>query len=137
MIAASSQSPKLFARLLLPRGNANSGIYASAVTLATCVAMIHGAGIARGGPCTDQIAQLKEEIAVISPGPESGPTGSQSIGAQLHHQPTPNSVEHAEHVANADADAALERAQKADAEGQADSCKKWLTEARRLYGINQ
>jgi hypothetical protein len=39
----------------------------------------------------------------------------QTIGAQLHHQPTLSAVENAEHKANAQGEAALEQARKADA----------------------
>ncbi len=94
------------------------------------------AGTAQSGPCTEQIAQLEQQVRHTPPGPESGPTGLQSVGAQLHRQPTPGSVEQAEHVANADADAALDRAQKADTAGNADGCMEALREAKRLYGID-
>jgi|SRR5271156_2704455 len=116
-----------------PNGKSTQGGF---LVIATCVALITGGATAHGGPCTAQIAQLKQQIASSVPGPESGPTGPQSVGAQLHHQPTPNTVHHAERVANADADAALALAQKADADGDAAGCKKALGEARRLYGID-
>jgi hypothetical protein len=106
------------------------------LAVATCVASIAGAGAAHSGPCTAQIAQLKQQIASTPPGPDSGPTAPQSVGAQLHRQPTPQSVQHAERVANADADAALAQAQKADAAGDAAGCQKALGEAKRLYGID-
>lgn len=94
------------------------------------------AGTARSGPCTEQIVWLEQQVGHTSPGTESGPTGPQSVGAQLHHQPTPGSVQQAEHTANADADAALDRAQMADAAGNADGCMEALREAKRLYGID-
>ena len=56
------------------------------------------------------------EQAIAKAQAKSGPGGAgeasanQSVGAPLHHQPTPNSVQSAERVANADGDAALERA---------------------------
>ena len=107
--------------------------------LATSIALLCAVGPAWSGPCTAQIAQLEQQIklATIDPAaePEVGPTGPQTVGAQLHHQPTPGSVRHAEHVANADADAALDRAQKADAAGNADACNKAIGEASQLYGI--
>ena len=40
-------------------------------------------------------------------------------------------------MANKEADAALERARKADAAGDAAACEAALTEARRLYDIDQ
>jgi hypothetical protein len=44
-------------------------------------------------------------------------------------------VVQAEHVANKDGDAAIERARKADSAGGAASCNQALIEARRLYLI--
>jgi hypothetical protein len=109
------------------------------LTVATGAALFGAAGAAWGGPCTTQIAQLQQQInlAAADPAakPDIGPTAPQSVGAQLHHQPTPGSVEHGERVANADADAALERARKADADGNSVACNQALGEARRLYGI--
>jgi hypothetical protein len=102
----------------------------------TCMTLISGSGTANSGPCTAQIAQLQQQIAQTTPGPESGPTAPQSIGAQLHHQPTPGTVQRADHVANADADAALARAQEADASGDAALCNRSLEEATRLYGFD-
>jgi hypothetical protein len=43
-------------------------------------------------------------------------------------------VGQAEHVANKDVDAAIERARKADEANDATGCNAELTEARRLYG---
>jgi hypothetical protein len=103
----------------------------------TATAILCGTGAAQSGPCTPQIAQLEQQIAGDRPGPSSGPTATQSVGAQLHHQPTPNSVGQAEHVANADGDLAIERAKKADAAGDATGCDQALVEARRLYDVKQ
>jgi hypothetical protein len=98
-------------------------------------AVLCGAGAAHSGPCTTQIAQVEQQISVTTPGPESGPMAPQTVGAQLHHQPTPGAVEHAERIANKDADAALDRARKADAANDAALCQAAITEARRLYDI--
>ena len=98
-------------------------------------AALCSADAAHSGPCTTQIAQLERQIRAATPGPESGPMAPQSVGAQLHHQPTPGAVAHAEQVANKDADAALDRARKADAANDSALCHAALTEARRLYDI--
>ena len=95
-----------------------------------------GVGTAHSGPCTTQIAALEQQINTTPPGPESGPTAPQTLGAQLHHQPTPGSVEHGEYVANKDGDIALERARKADVRGDAKACNDALNEARHLYGMD-
>ena len=83
-----------------------------------------------------RLRSLQRQIGRSATGPESGPSGPQSIGAQLHHQPTPGAVQNAESKANADAAAAFDSARRADAAGDADGCRKALEEARRLYGIN-
>jgi hypothetical protein len=92
---------------------------------------------AHAGPCTTQISNLEQQIRLSAANPTVGPTAAQTVGAQLHHQPTPSTVEHAETRANADADAALDRARKADAAGDASGCHSALLEARRLYGIEK
>jgi negative regulator of sigma E activity len=97
-------------------------------TLLVAVRLVHA------GPCTAQIARLQEQVAM--PSPLVGPTAPQTLGAQLHHQPTPEAVQHAERSANTDAEAAVERARKADAAGDADSCERALREARHLYGVD-
>jgi hypothetical protein len=113
----------------------SSGVNRSHTVLLAALACIGGAASAQAGPCTTQIAEVERYLARIKPGPASGPTASQSIGAQLHHQPTPGSVEAAEAKARADADTALERARQADAAGDAGTCTKALDEAKMLYGL--
>jgi hypothetical protein len=100
-------------------------------------ALFAGAGVAHGGPCTAQIAALEAQISANPPGPKSGPTFSQTLGAQLHHQPTPEDIEHAQQIARKEVKAALEAARKADAADNASACDAALTEAKRLYDIDQ
>ena len=107
----------------------------SLVVVAAAFVLV-GAG-AQAGPCSTQIAQLEKQIGPSAAGAANGPSAPQSLGAQLHHQPTPEDVGHAEHVARKDADAALEAARKADAAGNASACDAALTEAKRLYDIDQ
>jgi hypothetical protein len=113
---------------LMPASSPLVGLLASALTLAC-------ASAAQSGPCAEQIAQIERQVANIAPGPQSGPTGPQGVGAQLHRQPTPGSVAQAERVANTDADDALARAKKADAEGNAAECNAAVRRAQELYGI--
>jgi hypothetical protein len=94
-----------------------------------------GAANAQAGPCTTQIAELERYIQTTAPGPTTGPSAPQSVGAQLHHQPTPGSVVGAEGKARADGLAALERARKADAAGDAGACKSAIEEAKLIYGL--
>jgi hypothetical protein len=106
---------------------------------ASGAALLIGAGAVQGGPCTAQIAQVDQQIrkvqAAPSPGGAGSPSAQQSIGAQLHHQPTVKSVQSAESKARAAAEAALERARQADAAGDAAGCAKALREAKQLYGL--
>jgi hypothetical protein len=104
------------------------------VICAASAVMLSGA--AHSGPCTTQIGALEQQINAAPPGPESGPSAPQTLGAQLHHQPTPGSVDRGEHLANKDGDVALDRARKADERGDAKICNDALDEARRLYGID-
>lgn len=109
------------------------------IEVLAATSFLAGVAAAQAGPCTTQIAQLEQQVAVLQANPPpSGvgePTAPQSLGAQLHHQPTPNSVRSAEHTANADADAALERARKADDAGDAAGCAAALAEAKGSYGL--
>src|SRR5438552_2358932 len=113
---------------LMPANGSLVGLLASALVLA-------GTSAAQSGPCAEQLAQLERQVANIAPGPQSGPTSQQSVGAQLHRQPTPGSVEHAERVANKDADEALARAKAADAQDNAADCNAAVRRAQELYGI--
>jgi hypothetical protein len=108
--------------------------------LALIVVGVLGGGVAaQAGPCTSQISEVERAIARAQaksrPGGAGEPSAAQSVDAQLHHQPTPGSVQSAERMANADGDAALDRARKADAEGNAASCNKALAEAKAIYGV--
>jgi hypothetical protein len=106
------------------------------VVCAASAVILGSIGAAHSGPCTAQIAALEQQINAAPPGPESGPSAPQSVGAQLHHQPTPGSVDRGEHLANKDGDVALDRARKADELGDAKICNDALDEARRLYGVD-
>jgi type IV secretory pathway VirJ component len=107
--------------------------------LLTITALLAGATTCRAGPCTGQIALVEQQIAQAqanpSPSGAGEPSAAQSLGAQLHHQPTPGSVENAADKAKSDAAAALDRARKADAAGDADTCGKALNEAKQIYGL--
>jgi hypothetical protein len=97
--------------------------------------LVAGAVNAQAGPCTAGIAEVERYIERTAPGPTAGPTAPQSVGAQLHHQPTPDSVEGAASKARADGSVALERARQADAAGDAAACKSALQEAKLIYGL--
>jgi hypothetical protein len=110
--------------------NCRSRIFVMAATTLICAG-----NLANAGPCTSGIKQVEAQIR--QPGNvEIAPSAPQSVGAQLHHQPTPGSVQSAEKHANTAAVSALDRAKKADADGDAAACQKALEEARHLYGID-
>jgi len=104
------------------------------------IALLSSAGVSQAGPCTAQIAQVEQQIAQLQAAPTAAGTGEpsapQSVGAQLHHEPTPGAVANSEHLANAEAEAALARARQADASGNAQACAEALRDARLLYGID-
>jgi len=106
----------------------------SPISVLTAVALLGGASAVEAGPCASQIAELEAQISSAPPSSDIGPTAPQSIGAQLHHQPTPGAVRRAERQASAEAMAALDRARQADAANDGPLCTRALEEARRLYG---
>jgi hypothetical protein len=99
------------------------------------VTLLCGSGAAHSGPCTSQIEELERQIGHVSSSAKSGPTAPQSIEAQLHHQPTPETVRNAEREANAHAAAALQRARQADTDDNPAACAKALDEAKRHWFI--
>jgi hypothetical protein len=94
-----------------------------------------GSGAAHSGPCTPQIEALERQIGQALSSAKSGPTAPQSIAAQLHHQPTPETVRNAERKANADAAAALQRARQADSDDNPAACAKAVDEAKHHWFI--
>jgi len=131
----------LWSSIWEPRDTDMRSTFPSANSACSAVfALVLWGTVAQAGPCTDQIAALEQQISALAAAPPpSGagePSAPQTIGAQLHHQPTPGTVENAERKASAGGDAALARAREADASGNADACDEALREARHLYGID-
>jgi hypothetical protein len=114
-------------------------MYRSRLLVLITLGVIGSGAAAQAGPCANQISQVEQAIrgaqAESGPGGAGEPSAPQSVGAQLHHQPTPGSVQSAERTAIADGDAALERARKADAQGDVAACTRALTEAKAIYGV--
>ena len=109
--------------------------YVGLLIATTGAALLCAGGAAHSGPCTSQIEQLERQIGHASSSAKSGPTAPQSIAAQLHYQPTPETVHNAERKANADAAAALQRARQADTDDNPAACAKALDEAKRHWFI--
>jgi hypothetical protein len=137
MVAAAAE-PRDAARILVmmrtPQLHWEVVMDRSRIVVLAAAALLVGADAGYAGPCTTQIAQLEQQVD--RPGPDTGPTATQTVDAQLHHQPTPGTVRKATSQADADAAAALQRARQADADGNASACSKALDEARLLYGID-
>jgi hypothetical protein len=97
-------------------------------------------GPAAAGPCTADIDALQAKIdSRVDTTAGAGKLGSQSQAAQLHRQPTPQSIADAEAKlgegkASDEALAALGKARKADAAGDAAACSDALAAARKALG---
>jgi hypothetical protein len=88
---------------------------------------------ADAGPCTVDIANFENTVRNSAKNLDAGPTGPQSIGAQLGHQPTPSSVKHAEKRAQTRFKTALARAKTLDAQGKRSECTKALRDAELMF----
>jgi hypothetical protein len=99
-------------------------IMALVVSIALGVAMTS----AHASACGEEIAQLEKAISEKSAA--AAPTAPQSIGAQLGHQPTPESMRRAEAAATTGVDDILNRAKTLDAEGKTKECMDLVATAR-------
>jgi hypothetical protein len=122
LISAAFNTPNLRRKSIRRRA------YVGLLVAATSATVLWSGGAAHSGPCAVQIARLEGQIRQ-APSPENGPTAPQSVAGQLHHQPTPDSVQNAERNARLAAAAALDRLHQADVDGNAVACAKALDEA--------
>jgi hypothetical protein len=86
-------------------------------------------------PCSVGLAKIERQIAHSKSNPLEGPTARQTVGAQLHHQPTSAAVKSAERKADADFQKALAQAREANARGDAAACARAVSRATELYGV--
>lgn len=104
------------------------------VTVSTvCVVLCLYATFAQAGPCSEDIAQFEAAIRQSAGSPNAGLMAPQSVGAQLEHQPTPQSVKRAQLHLRADFSAAIARARMFDARGDRIGCNSALSAAKRMY----
>jgi hypothetical protein len=107
-----------------------------AITLCAAAAtVLFGVVSAHAGPCTADIVQLESAIRGLPSNPLAGPTGRQTIGAQLGHQPTPDSVRAAEQEAQAGFAAAVARAKALDEEDRSAECAQAVRDAKLIIGM--
>jgi hypothetical protein len=102
----------------------------SFIAMAGAVAFLSGIVAAHAGPCSADIARFQKVVQSQTPTLPIDP------GIQLHHQPTVSDIENAQNQAKAQAAAALDRAQKADAQGDAAACTQAVAELKKLYVID-
>jgi hypothetical protein len=88
---------------------------------------------ATAASCHDQIVLLEAAAMQSARNPALGPTTSETVGAKLSHQPTPNSVRQGEEEAEARFANILTRAKKLDAEGRPQECMQAISEAKLLF----
>ncbi|HEV7394359.1 MAG TPA: hypothetical protein VGO08_22155 [Burkholderiales bacterium] len=101
------------------------------VAAAVCVSTVS----ALAGPCTADISQLESTVRISTTNSLAGPTGQQTIAAQLGHQPTQDSVRQAEEQARARVESILSRAKALDTQGRADECARAVREAKLLLDL--
>ena len=106
------------------------------VAVLICVVFGQLGGTAHASACADEIAQLSERSASLQPQAGAALSAPQSIGAQLGHQPTPESVQRAEEGAWSNLATLLARAEALDADGKQAECMATVANARRILELN-
>jgi hypothetical protein len=97
--------------------------------------------LCQAGPCTKEIEAMQARSdAGVGTMAAAGPSAKQSVGAQLHRQPTRSSMASVERQLGqlspdtiVKVNAAMDRAQKADAAGDETECRKALDEVARIF----
>ena len=111
----------------------------SLITIACAIIALDIASVhmtsAQTDPCSNQIAQLEALVNRSMGNPVAKPTGPQSIDAQLHHQPTRDSVRRAVENANLRFASILAHAKTLNADGKTTECIQSVAEAKRLLGL--
>ena len=102
------------------------------LVLMTSALLALGIGCAEAGPCSADIAKI--EKVLNEPNSPFGPTGRQTVGAQLGQQPTPSSMARAERKADTNYQTVLTRAQTLDNQNN-PACKKAVKKLKALVGL--
>ena len=90
---------------------------------------------ASAGPCSADIAQFENTVRNSAKNPDAGPMGPQTLGAQLGHEPTPDSIERAEAQAQTRFEATLAQAKSLDAQGKSAECAQALSDAKLMFHV--
>jgi hypothetical protein len=99
------------------------------------IAFIRAQTNAHAGTCGEEVVKLRKGADETQVHRFSGPTEGQTVGAQLHHQPTPESIAAAENNAVDKVSAVLNRAQDFDTAGNEAECMASVKEAKLLLGL--
>jgi hypothetical protein len=91
---------------------------------------------AHAGPCSDEIARLATVLAQAKANGQAALSAPETVGAQLHRQPTPESVENATAGAEEKVELALAAARKLDSEGKDAACMATLADAAVPLGAH-
>jgi hypothetical protein len=126
MYAFDAPSPPASLAVIRP-----GSVKLTCLRIATAMMLLTKSAFAYAGPCTANIARVEQQIQ----GSQVGPSGPQTIDAQLGRQPTPSMLGAARQRAAAMADAAVQRAHNADASGDLAACQQALDELKDIYGI--
>ena len=84
--------------------------------------------------CMDEVVRLEQKLRDAKSNPADQPTGVQSIGAQLSHQPTPSSVAEVEARAHETVQGILSRAKACEGEKKYSECEELVADARLHFG---
>jgi hypothetical protein len=108
----------------------------SIVALLVCAGVGLTVAPASAGPCSSAIAQLEGVVKRSATHPNIKLILPQTVGAQLGHQPTPESVEQAQMQAHSTFAAVLARAEELDRKGNRADCMQAVRDARHLIELN-
>jgi hypothetical protein len=89
---------------------------------------------AQASTCSSEIARLEAALGGPANRNNAALTAPESLGAKLHHQPTPASVDRARQAAQSRVGQLLAQAEDLDASGQAGKC---LEVVRAVKDITQ
>jgi hypothetical protein len=97
--------------------------------------LVLGIASASAGPCSADIAQFENTVRNSAKNPDAGPMGPQTLGAQLGHEPTPESINQAEAQAQTRFEATLAQAKAFDAQGKSAECAQALSDAKLMFRV--